>query len=71
MRSEKRGGTEGSGEPLPSVILYIQTCISTGFYCSGSVIPILAFVTFSTTGEDEGAYYKGHDNDTDDNAPCP
>ena len=50
---EERKGEPGSGEPLPVAASVSSTVIRCQRLVLESVIPVLAFVTISATGEDE------------------
>ena len=52
----KKGGAIGSGEPLPMAASVSSTVICCHRLVLESVIPVLAVVTISATGEDERTY---------------
>ena len=59
---ERKGGATGSGEPLPVAASVSSTVIRCQRPVLESVIPVLAFVTISATGEDECTdYERNHD----------
>ena len=58
----KKGGAIGSGEPPPMAASVSSTVICCHRLVLESVIPVLAIVTISTTGEDERTYdERNHD----------
>ena len=62
LLKERKGGAIGSGEPPPMAASVSSTVICCHRLVLESVIPVLAVVTISTTGEDERTYdERNHD----------
>ena len=53
MKVRKKGGAMEGGEPLSMAASVSSTVFAVRTQVLGSVIPVLAVFTFSTTGEDE------------------